>query len=300
MAVFRIEKTRDYTVMSNHHLRNENLSLKSKGLLSMMLSLPENWNYTTRGLASICKEGTDSIGSALKELERAGYIVRNRLRDEKGKIVDVEYVIYETPHLPENDDPHTPLPDTAYPDTENPDMDNPCPDNTAQLNKDIPITQKSINDLSSTDSIPFPFTPSRAEERQPSAVEKKRSEAVTQSTVEIYQEIIRDNIEYDHLVQHRSIDRDMLDEIVDLILETVCTARKTIRVAGDEYPAELVKAKFLKLNCEHIEFVIDCMRENTTEVRNIKKYLLAVLFNAPSTIGSYYTAKVNHDLYSGG
>ena len=98
MAVFRIEKTRDYTVMSNHHLRNARLSLKSKGLLSMMLSLPENWNYTTRGLAKICKEGTDSIGSALKELERAGYIVRNRLRDSKGKIVDVEYVIYETPH----------------------------------------------------------------------------------------------------------------------------------------------------------------------------------------------------------
>ena len=92
MAVFRIEKTRDYTVMSNHHLRNAGLSLKSKGLLSMMLSLPEDWNYTTRGLAKICKEGTDSIGSALKELERAGYIVRNRLRDSKGKIVDVECV----------------------------------------------------------------------------------------------------------------------------------------------------------------------------------------------------------------
>ena len=97
MAVFRIEKTKDYTVMSNHHLRNQALSLKSKGLLSLMLSLPEDWNYTTRGLAAICKEGTDSIGSALKELEKAGYIVRNRLRDKKGKITDVEYVIYETP-----------------------------------------------------------------------------------------------------------------------------------------------------------------------------------------------------------
>ena len=96
MAVFRIEKTQNYTVMSNHHLRNMDLSLKSKGLLSMMLSLPEDWNYTTRGLAKICKEGTDSIGSALKELERAGYIVRNRLRDSKGKIVDVEYVICGT------------------------------------------------------------------------------------------------------------------------------------------------------------------------------------------------------------
>ena len=97
MAVFRIEKTRDYTVMSNHHLRNAGLSLKFKGLLSIMLSLPEDWNYTIRDLTKICKEGTDSIDSTLKELERAGYIVRNRLRNSKGKIVDMEYVIYQ-PH----------------------------------------------------------------------------------------------------------------------------------------------------------------------------------------------------------
>ena len=112
IAVFRIEKTRDYTVMSNHHLRNVGLSLKSKGPLSMMLSLPEDWNYTTKSLAKICKEGTDSIGSALKELERAGYIVRNRLRDSKGKIVDVEYVIYETPHPPDTGQPCEGEPDT--------------------------------------------------------------------------------------------------------------------------------------------------------------------------------------------
>ena len=88
MAVFRIERTRDYTVMSNHHLRNEKLSLKAKGLLSMMLSLPENWNYTTRGLAAICKEGVDAIGGALRELETAGYIVRHQLRDRHGRISD--------------------------------------------------------------------------------------------------------------------------------------------------------------------------------------------------------------------
>lgn len=93
MAVFRIEKTRDYTVMSNYHLRNVGLSLKSKGLLSMMLSLLEDWNYTTKGLAKICKEGTDGIGSALKELERAEYIVCNRLCDSKGKIVDVKFIV---------------------------------------------------------------------------------------------------------------------------------------------------------------------------------------------------------------
>ena len=91
MAVFRIERTRDYTVMSNHHLRNHELSLKAKGLLSMMLSLPDDWNYTTRGLAKICKEGVDAIGGALRELETAGYIVRHQLRDRQGRISDTEY-----------------------------------------------------------------------------------------------------------------------------------------------------------------------------------------------------------------
>ena len=120
MAVFRIERTRDYTVMSNHHLRNANLSLKAKGLLSMMLSLPEDWNYTTRGLAKICKEGVDAIGAALRELEAAGYIVRHKLRDRQGRISDTEYVIYEQPQ-PKN--PDTPQPDMASPDTENPYLD---------------------------------------------------------------------------------------------------------------------------------------------------------------------------------
>ena len=102
-----------------------------------------------------------------------------------------------------------------------------------------------------------------------------------------------DIIEDEHLCQYaKGIDRDMLDEIVDLLVETVCSARKTIRIAGDEYPAELVKSKLMKLNSSHIEFVFDCISKNTTEIRNIKKYLLAVLFNAPSTINGYYTALV--------
>ena len=93
-------------------------------------------------------------------------------------------------------------------------------------------------------------------------------------------------------------DGDRLDEIVDIMLETVCTRRKTIRIAGDDYPAELVKAKFMKLDSEHIRFVLDCMRENTTKIRNIKQYLKAALFNAPSTIGNYYTSLVAHGTYA--
>ncbi len=187
------------------------------------------------------------------------------------------------------------------PTLEKPTQEKPTLENPTQLNKDILSKEQSITDLSSTDSIPFhslnPLPFAHGEAATPP--ERKRTEAKSNSAVEIYREIIKDNIEYDHLIQNCKIDKDRLDEIVDLMLETVCTARKTIRIAGDDYPAELVKSKFLKLNSSHIEFVLDCMRENTTKVRNIKQYLKAVLFNAPSTIDSYYTALVNHDLYGG-
>lgn len=104
MAVFRVEKTKDFTVMSNHHLRNVSLSLKAKGLLSLMLSLPDNWDYTTKGLAHICKDGVDSISSAIKELEKQGYLTRQRLRDAHGRLGDIEYVIHEKPVLPDEQD----------------------------------------------------------------------------------------------------------------------------------------------------------------------------------------------------
>ena len=138
MAVFRIERTRDYTVMSNHHLRNANLSLKAKGLLSMMLSLPEDWNYTTRGLAKICKEGVDAIGAALRELEQAGYIVRHQKRDKSGRITDTEYVIYEQPQ------PDMSQPYPASPDTENPDMVRPDMEKPAELNIEKSETKNSF------------------------------------------------------------------------------------------------------------------------------------------------------------
>ena len=101
MAVFRIEKTRDYTVMANHHLRNTALSLKAKGLLSLMLSLPEDWDYTTKGLARICRDGVDSICATVRELEDAGYIIRERVRNANGRLGSIEYTILEQPRTPE-------------------------------------------------------------------------------------------------------------------------------------------------------------------------------------------------------
>ena len=275
MAVFRVEKNKGYTVMSNHHLRNKELTLKAKGLLSQMLSLPENWDYTLAGLSHINKESIDAIRTAVLELEKAGYIERSQGRDEKGKMTAITYTIYEQPQSPV--------------------LENPM-----QLNKDIQKTDLSrkgeINkDGLNTDSIPILSPdPSPLSEEKPLP---KKNGKEQKDAYKIYEEIIKGNIEYEHLINAKRLDRDRIDEILDLILETVCSKRKKIIIAGDEYPAELVKAKFMKLNSSHIEFVLDCMQENTTKVRNIKQYLKAVLFNAPSTMGNYYTALVNHDMY---
>ena len=291
MAVFRIERTRDYTVMSNHHLRDKALSLKSKGLLSMMLSLPEDWNYTTRGLAKICKEGVDAIGGALRELEAAGYIVRHQMRDRQGRISDTEYVIYEQPQPKA---PDTPQPDTASPDTENPYLDSPDTEKPAELNIDKSNTQKSITHRSSTDSIPFRGTAAAR------PTERKGRDAMSVEEMQSYRDLVLENIEYDHLCREFATYREDLDEIVELIVETVCARRKTTRIAGADFPHEVVRSRFLKLDSSHIEFVMECLHNNTTEVRNMKQYLLTVLFNAPTTMNNHYTAQVNHDMHAGG
>ena len=302
MAVFRVERNTGYTVMSNHHLRNKELTLKAKGLLSQMLSLPEDWDYTLAGLSYINRESIDAIRTAVWELEKAGYITRRQGRDEKGKMTAIEYTIYEQPQPPQLENPILENPTPGKPILENPIPGNPTSENPTQLNKDIsktnlPNKEKSNTDLSSTHSIPIhSLNPLPYSEGAAEPPEKKRTER--NDAYRVYEEIIKDNIDYDILIQDM-VDRDRLDEIVDLILETVCTRRKTIRVAGDDYPAELVKSKFMKLDSEHIRFVLDCMRENTTKIRNIKQYLKAALFNAPSTIGNYYTSLVSHDMASG-
>ena len=271
MAVFRVERNKGYTVMSNHHLRNKELSLKAKGLLSQMLSLPEDWDYTLAGLSFINREKIDAIREAVKELERAGYIVRSRERDEKGRLRGADYVIFEQPQTPPVSDlPTLENPTLDNPTLEKPTQEKPTLENPTQLNKDIqktnlPKKEKSNIDLSSTDSIPIhSLNPLPYDGEAAEPPERKRKEAT--DAYSVYEEIIKDNIEYDHFVRYGQVDKDRLDEIVSIILETVCSKRKTIRIAGDDYPAELVKAKFMKLNSSHIEFVFDCMKENTTKI----------------------------------
>lgn len=288
MAVFRVEKTKDFTIMSNHHLRNPKLSLKAKGLLSLMLSLPEDWDYTTKGLAQICKEGVDSIGTALKELERYGYLTRRRLRCENGQLGDIEYTIHETPaetsresSSPKRENPGQVNPGQAKPEQEKPEQEKPAQLNTNIQKTDPPITKKLRTDLS--------INPSSDGDTE------IRAGIDGSDLVDAYREIVRDNVEYECLISRYGKER--MDETVELILETVAARRPYIRIAGEDYPKEIVRSRFLKLNSGHLEYVFECMDRNTAKISNIKSYLLAALFNAPATMDSYYRAEVNHDLY---
>jgi len=288
VAVFRVAKTRDYTVMSNYHLKDKALSLKSKGLLSVMLSLPEDWDYTLKGLACISKDGVDAIREAVRELERAGYIVRTRMRNEKGQLKNTEYVIYERP-VPVSQKPVEETPVQESPMLENPMQDNPVQESPAQA---TPVqgnpTQLITNQLRTYESNtqrsnPYQSNPVRADgwdEMDLGTINRTRFEVMEQ-------------IEYDAIVQPHN--REMLDEIVELMTEVLCSTKARITVSGNDFPAEYVKDRLRKLDCNHIEYVFDALSKKRTDVRNIKQYMLTTLFNAPSTISSYYDAVARRD-----
>lgn len=286
MAIFRVERTRDYTVMCNYHLRDQNLSLKAKGLLSMMLSLPDDWNYTTKGLATICKEGVEAIGTGLKELEKAGYIVRRLLRGDHGRITDTEYIIYERPQVVELPEPESPAPvpeepgtaspHPGNPDTVAPDTDAPGSENRPELNKDI-----QRKDGPNTDR-PIPsFLPPTPPAEGRTEVSKKRWE-------------IRRQIEYEYIVT--TTNREQIDEFVEIMLEVALCRSPTMKIGREaEYPTALVQERFEQITSSHIEKVLEGIRENTTRVWNTRAYLLAALFNAPASTDNHYTMLVNHD-----
>ncbi|MDY2557631.1 MAG: DUF6017 domain-containing protein [Candidatus Faecousia sp.] len=305
MAVFRIEKNKNYTVMANYHLRDISLSLKAKGLLSLMLSLPEGWDYTTKGLACICKDGVDSICSTVKELEKAGYVQRRRLRNELGHLTEIEYTILEKPvrpssseNLPQPDNsantgtppnrekpvlgyPVLDNPEQAFPEQASPAQDEPEQEKPAQLNIQESITEKSITDLSSKDS----FFPS-------GALLENRQAPLTDGRTE--RERIREQIEYEIMRDRYS--REQIDELVEIMLEVSMNRSPTIRIGRDsEYATAYVQDRFSRITSMHIERVCDGIRDNHTQVRNTKAYLLAALFNAVSTLDSYYTMQANSD-----
>ena len=251
--------------MSNHHLRNMEISLKAKGLLSVMLSLPDNWDYTIKGLSIINKEGLDSIRSTIHELELAGYVERKRTRDLRGRFHTSEYIIREKPVSPVSENPTLDVP-TQVP---------PMSGNPTQISKEVIKKDKSITDLSITHS----FFQAQSAEGTNGDDERNR---------------IKSQIEYDCMAERYS--RRQLDELVEIMLEVALNRSQTIRIGRDqEYPREYVQERFSKINASHIERVMDGIEDNQTPVKSTKSYLLAVLFNSVSTIDHYYTIQANAD-----
>lgn len=341
MAVIRVSKTKGFSVMSNYHLRDKNLSLKAKGLLSMMLSLPDGWHYTIRGLASICKEGVESISSGIRELEKCGYVRRHQPNID-GKFQEIEYVIYEMPQneassisenktpgkgssekktVPEASGPQAPgqstsSPDisslhpdaeiafpcpadtgTAYPEsphterpyTGNPHTERPTPENPSPENPDaLYNTERSSTERSNTGFINYPSINPEGMDRAEKDLLRQLGAQKATGEYETYCAIIKENISFDILCLDHPREREMLEGIVELLAETICSKSAYIHIAGQELPREVVRSRFLKLDKSHIEYILTSFSKNTVKVRNMKAYLLASLYNAPVTISPYY------------
>lgn len=280
MAVFRVAKLSDFTTMSNHHLRNKSLSLKAVGLMSKILSLPDEWDYSLKGLAKLNTDGIDGVRSAVKELEDAGYIIRRQLRDKGGKMSHSEYLVFEIPELAK---PASEIPSSEKPMSVKPSTDAPLSGNPTQLNTKQVITQQENTLLIKNTSINHSCTWYGNDETDVMSLRRQ------------YREIIEDNIEFSILCQRP--DGDRLEEIVEIMLDAICSTSKTIRINGEDMPQEVVKSRFLKLNSSHIEYVFHAMEKCPSDIRNIRAYLLTTLYNAPATIDNYYTAQVNHDFH---
>lgn len=275
---FRIEKKSNFTVVSNDILMNNFMSMKATCLLMKMLGKPDNWDYTINGMRTFCSEGRDAIRSALKELEKFGYLERRKVRDSRGRYSDIEYIIYE--------EPISRSPRSAYPESENPSLDDPPSGNPPVINKEInkkrnnqELTQASI------DSVP-------------SGASREGSEGSEDE--EIWREIITENLESDIVRNEGGYDPAIVDDIVELMVDTVCSTRQRIRVGKEDKPAAVVKSRLLKLERRHLEYVLWCMGKNTTEVRNIRAYLLTALYNSYFSESSGMAAQVQHDLYGKG
>ena len=357
MAVMRVEKNNNYTVMSNYHLRDQRLSLKAKGLLSVMLSLPEEWDFTLAGLACISKEGLAAIRAAILELEETGYVIRARVRNKAGQLTDTEYTIYEFPQgenpgsgskpdptnpkapagRPSQEPPVCDFPALEKPILENPTLENPTLENRTQLNTDISNTdtkkkdQKNTDesnpDQSSTDpSIPqnvgqgvsaTEAFPQHAAARPLPAVPTPAGAVhfVQPETLSVQQRYMTDEtgipglrrrMSYEAFVRKvkRQIDyRDLMDgynkdeieNILSIMVEVLSTQCEFFTISGKKYPADLVHQRFSEINSGHIEYVLECLHKCGSDIRNIKQYLIAALFNAPATYSSYYGAAVRRD-----
>ena len=295
MKKYITKKEKGFVQISNSILSDPNISLKAKTVLAIMLSLPDNWDFSIEGISGKCKESKDCIAKAINELIDAGYVIRTKTRGADGRITKWEYEVFEEPCKTieqSNEELCGEIPDTALshqekPEEENPEQDFPELDNPSTETKD---TYNTMTNKKENNNILFSNIKSNP-------IQSKHKISFSMSEIDRCRWRIKDNIDYDILAERDYLPKDMLNEIVELMVETICSKNETITIASNTYSHELVKSKFLKINSDHIEYIIECVNSTKTEIKNIKQYLLAAIFNAPNTIGSYYTTRVNHDLY---
>ena len=280
MAIIRVQKDTNFTIIKNNIFLEKNISLKAKGLLTQMLSLPDTWDYTVAGLATLCRDGRDSIASALKELEKYGYVTRKRIRDEKGQLKDIEYVIREVPvkivsntpiaDFPELESDTYPNPITDFPELDFPQLEEPVTESPTQL-----ITKKSI-----TKKLDI------------------QSNLSTQN-LECVIEFIKKQINYKDIINFDSSSKKQCDEIVDLLAETLLSTRSKYHLNGSDISANFVKSRLLKLTSAHIFYVLDCLKNTTIPIKNMRHYLFTTLYNAPTSQSFYYNHKAQTDMAEG-
>lgn len=282
MAVYRVEKNKDFTVMSNHHLRNKNLSLKVRGLLGTMLSNKDDWVYSLSHLADQCKEGISAVRSGLVELEEAGYVVRKQRRDKNGKFVDVEYIIYENPIL-ENPISENRISDKSI--SENETVINTIERNTKEIITNDNKYQSNLipedSELDYDDLFP--------------TEDEDKDEMDDIYSCDFWLKRIHQQIEYESLKVAYEDDIKMINEMVEIIIETLLSDKQMDFINRSNYPISLIKNRFLSLEYQHIQYVLECFHNTTKEreIKNVKQYLKTMLFNAPVTIDTHYTAKLN-------
>ena len=273
-----------YTVMSNHHLQDKRLSLKAKGLLSYMLSLPDDWDYSLKGLTVGCKDGLDSVRTAVLELEEHGYVRRQKVRNAKGQIIDYDYQVYESlvedaPAVPGKEggpsnpsaskSPKSRMKPCSSPFLDFPNLAEPNLEKATQQNTNKQNTKRQSTNLSGQTDESADFDQMEAQVR----------------------EEFRERLEIDTLAQR--YDPDKLEELLDNIVEMYCCPRQTQYVGKQPQTTKAIRLRLDKLTSQHVEYIFDVMSNTTQPIKNIMAYLRTTILNAPTTMEHYYQAQGN-------
>ncbi len=324
-TVFRVEKNKNYTTISNHHLQDRNLSLKAKGLLTLILSLPPDWDMTLKGLVSLSGDGVDSVRSGIQELEKAGYLRRSRSRNNLGQLLCTEYTIYEHA-VTENVASETEIDDNlniiyseeSHVGKSNVDKNSHIGKSDVDKNTTEKIENSQIGfpnigkpyigksntikylnnkDTNNINNYPYQSTYSSKLCREPkeNSIDEMEKAQTLYEERKAYEEIIKQNIAYDLLSEQKETSRDFLDLCVQVMVDAVTSNKPYIKIKGQDIPKEAVKSVLLKLDDENISYVDMCLSSSTTAIKNMQSYILTALYCSQHGGDTYFNQLVKHD-----